>query len=343
MLSPRMPELTALQMFCTVQRLGSFSSAGAELGLSQQAVSSRMRALEEQVGARLFDRSPRGSVLTTTGAALAGWAAGVLAASEQLDAAIASLRQDSVRRLRVVASQTIAEHLLPRWLVTYRRQQEATGRTPTHADLAVTNSTSAASVVRAGDADLGFIESPILPAGLSARTVGFDELVVVVAPGHRWERRHEAITARELAGTALVTRELGSGTREALESILAEQAPNALRAAPLVELSTSAAVRSSIIAGTAPGVLSSLAVRDDLALGRLVAIPTLGLSLRRPLTAIWMGGATPGAAAQELVAIASADQDPAWRRAPSATRPRVRGRVAPTGAERGPNSPPARR
>lgn len=311
MLSPRMPELTALQMFCSVQRLGSFSAAGTELGLSQQAVSSRMRALEELVGSRLFDRSPRGSVLTPTGATIVGWAREVLAASERLDTAIASLRRDGVRQLRVVASQTIAEHLLPHWLVTLRRQQEANGLTPTLTELAVTNSTSAAAVVRAGDADVGFIESPVLPTGLATRTVRFDDLVVVVAPGHRWARRREAITADELARTPLVTRELGSGTREALELVLAEQAPDSPLAAPLVELSTSAAVRSSIIAGTAPGVLSSLAVRDDLILGRLVAIPTQGLSLRRPLTAIWMTGPAPSeAVAKDLVAIASAERDP---------------------------------
>jgi molybdate transport repressor ModE-like protein len=306
MLSSRMPELTALQMICTVQRLGSFSAAGKALGLSQQAVSSRMRALEEVIGSPLLVRSPRGSSLTETGALIADWASDVLAAAERLDAGIASLRQDGIRQLRVVASQTIAEHLLPQWLVILRRQQEAGGTTPTLTEFTVTNSTSAAAVVRAGDADVGFIESPALPAGLASRTVRYDDMVVVVAPGHRWARRRTAITADELARTPLVTRERGSGTREALESILAEQAPESPTTAPIVELSTSAAVRSAIIAGTAPGVLSSLAVRDDLTLGRLVAIPTQQLSLRRPLTAIWRSGTVPPIGpARDLVAIAA--------------------------------------
>jgi DNA-binding transcriptional LysR family regulator len=74
--------------------------------------------------------------------------------------------------------------------------------------------------------------------------------------------------------------------------------------APAVELSTSAAVRSAIAAGTAPGVLSALAVRDDLTLGRLVAVPT-EQPILRPLTAIWQGGRTPPPGpARDLIAIA---------------------------------------
>lgn len=304
MLSARMPPLTALQMLRTVHRLGSFSAAGAALGLSQQAVSSRMRALEEAVGAPLLSRSPRGSTLTPTGTLIAEWADDVLDAAERLDAAIASVRHDAGRRLRVVASQTVAEHLVPGWLVALRRREEAGGEHPSVIELSVTNSSVAAVRVRSGEADIGFIESPRLPRGLAHRRIRDDEMVAVVAPGHPWSRRHAPLSAAELAHTPLVTREVGSGTRDALEVILATQAPGASLPAPVVELSTSAAVRSAIAAGTAPGVLSALAVRDDLALGRLVAVPT-EQPILRPLTAIWQGGRTPPPGpARDLVAIA---------------------------------------
>lgn len=305
MLSPRMPELSALEMLAAVHDLGSLSAAGKQLGLSQQAVSSRMRSLESQIGCALLTRTPRGSTLTESGVLVAGWAADVLAAAERLDAGIASIRSDTVRQLKVAASQTIAEHLLPHWLVALRRQQEALGTTPTVVELTVGNSEAAAALVRSGQAALGFIESPHLPPGLSAATVQNDDMVLVVAPGHPWARRRTPVTAVELAGTALVTREHGSGTRDALESLLAA-AGAASQAAPMVELSTTAAVRSAIAAGTAPGVLSALAVRDDLALHRLVAVPVRGLPLRRALTAIWQGGSTPPPGpARDLVSIAA--------------------------------------
>jgi DNA-binding transcriptional LysR family regulator len=295
-LNSRTPDLAALQMLVTVQELGSFSAAGAALALTQQAVSSRMRALEEQIGTPLLVRSSAGSTLTAAGALLAGWADEVLAAAERLNAGISSMRGENLRQLQVAASQTIAEHLVPQWLVTLRSLQGSAGVIPTVVELSVTNSAGVVSLVRAGKVSLGFIESPNLPSGLS----------VVVTPTHRWAHRRKPLTADELAGTPLVTREVGSGTREALETSLKSQAPNLTMVAPVLELSTSAAVRSAISAGIAPGVLSTLAVRDDLRLGRLVIVSTPHLDLRRPLTAIWRKNtAALTAPARALMSIAS--------------------------------------
>jgi len=305
MLSPRVPDLAALQMLAAVQDLGSLSAAAHRLGLSQQGVSARMRSLEAQVGSPLLARTPRGSTLTPAGELVAGWAAEVLAAAERLDAGIASLRSNRVRQLHVAASQTIAEYLLPQWLVALRRQQESFGMPPATVELTVSNSAGAVELVRSGSADIGFIESPGIPADLASQTVRYDQLVLVTAPDHPWAGRRSPVSAEELARTPLVTREHGSGTREALEHMLAGEA-RGTRTRPAVELPTTAAVRSAIAAGTAPGVLGELAVRDDLVLHRLVSVPVTGVALRRPLTAIWATGKTPPPGpARDLVAIAA--------------------------------------
>jgi DNA-binding transcriptional LysR family regulator len=81
-------------------------------------------------------------------------------------------------------------------------------------------------------------------------------------------------------------REAGSGTRDTLTDHLAAQDPP-LRPTIAMELGTSAAVRSAIAAGIGPGVLSRLAVRDDLVLGRLVAVDVAGPPLTRQLTIVW--------------------------------------------------------
>ena len=301
----RTPDLTALKMLRLVQDLGSLSATGAALGLSQQAVSARMRALETQIGTSLIARTPRGSTLTPTGTLVAGWARDVLDAAEHLDAGIAAIRQDTTTTLRVVASQTIAEHLLPGWLVTLRQQQVARS-TPNAVHLHVSNSQAAAELVRAGEFDLGFIETPVLPRGLKTMTIAGDDMVVVVPPGHPWVRRRRPVTVAELARTPLVTREPGSGTRAALLAILDEHAGGSHPVAPAVELSTSAAVRSAVAAGIAPAVLSALAIRDDVALGRLITVAT-AFPLSRPLTAIWPSGRLPHLGpARNLLDIAAA-------------------------------------
>jgi DNA-binding transcriptional LysR family regulator len=303
-LSARMPDLAALQMLRLVHDRGSLSAAGKALGLSQQAVSSRMKALEDQIGSSLLTRSARGSTLTPTGTLVAGWALDVLNAAELLGAGIAAIRHGGANTLRVVASQTIAEYLLPGWLVTLRQRQEARGETPSAVELHVANSRSSCALVSSGAVDLGFVETTSVPADLKSKGLGQDDMVVVVSPGHSWTRRRRPLAPAELAGTPMVTREPGSGTRGALQAILAKQAPENPPASPVVELSTNAAVRSAIARGIAPGVLSTLAVHDDVLLGRLVAVPTQ-MPLRRPLTAIWQRGKNPRTGpARDLIAIA---------------------------------------
>jgi len=119
-LSGHVPDLPALEVLLTVARTGSLNSAGRELGVSQQAVSSRIRAIEAQTGVPLVSRTPRGSSLTDEGVVVAEWAARLLDVAAELDAGIAALRQDRHSRLRVSASLTVAEALLPGCLVAFR-------------------------------------------------------------------------------------------------------------------------------------------------------------------------------------------------------------------------------
>ena len=182
-LGPHVPELRALELLVVVSRTGSLSAAAAELGITQQAASSRVRTMESLVGTPLLDRSRRGSALTPTGELLVQWAGGVLEAAEQLDAGIAALRADRRGHLSIAASLTIAEHLLPGWLVALRARQAQLGQVPTDVTMTATNSERVATLVAAGDVDLGFVEGPDAPEDLQHRLVGTDTLVGSRRPG----------------------------------------------------------------------------------------------------------------------------------------------------------------
>ncbi|MEJ5886893.1 LysR family transcriptional regulator [Pseudokineococcus marinus] len=308
-LGDRVPDLRALQLLVAVRDLGSLGAAGAACGTTQQAASARLRSTEALVGVPLVLRGARGSRLTPAGELIARWADAVLDAAAHLDAAATALRQDAATHLRLAASLTAAEHLVPRWLAEAARREREAGRAPARVALRTTNSEEVAALVRAGEVDLGVVEGPEAPEGLAARDVAADRLVVVVAPEHPWARRRSGITAAELAATPLVSRESGSGTRSALRRALAEALPAGHDVAePALVVASAAAVRASVVAGVAPGALSSLDVADELALGRLVAVPVRGVDLRRTLRAVWRGGATPPAgAARDLLALAVAD------------------------------------
>ncbi len=279
-------DIAALRALREVDRQGSIAAAAAVLGVSQQALSARMRTLERVTGVSLLARSPAGSQLTEQGRLIVGWAEDLLDAADRLAAGLRSIRSGVSHRLAIAASQTIAEHLVPHWLIELRAAEQSAGCPPTAAELTVSNSTGVVELIRGARADLGFIETPHLPSNLVTAQLRDDELLVVTAPAHPWARRRKPLALAELAGTPLVMREAGSGTRDTLTDHLAAQSPP-LRARIAMELGTSAAVRSAIAAGVGPGVLSRLAVRDDLVLGRLVAIEIAGAPLTRELTAVW--------------------------------------------------------
>ncbi len=287
------PDLDSLQLLLEVAESGSLGRAAARHGISQPAVSARVQSMERLVGFPLLTRSPRGSRLNPAGALLADWARGVLQAAEVLEAGIGSLRSDRAGRLRVAASLTVAEHLLPGWLVRL-----AAAYPDTAVSLDASNSAQVAAAVLAGHADIGFVEGPDLPEGLQQRIVARDRLVVVVPLSHPWARRRRPIEAGELAATRLVQREPTSGTRTSLELVLASFAP---LAAPLLELSTSSGVRSAVAAGAGPAVLSNLAVHDDVVAGRLVQVPVRGIDLGRHLRAVWPAGQHITVAAGDLL------------------------------------------
>ena len=124
---------------------------------------------------------------------------------------------------------------------------------------------------------------PDRSAPLHSITVARDRLVVVVSPAHPWARRRRPLTVAEFAATPLLVREPGSGTRTTLDLALQEYE----RAAPLLELGSAAAIRTSVLGGVGPAVMSTLAVADQLQSGELRVVEVDGLDLPRSLRAVW--------------------------------------------------------
>ena len=290
------PDLAALRALKLVAEQGSISAAAAQLQVSQQAVSLRIRSLEADLRVRILARTPRGSHLTPAGEVVVGWAASLLAAADEFAAAVESFRANKGMTLNIAASLTIAEHLLPEWIARWRSRLGDEGPV---IRLTAANSRAVIEAVREGAADLGFIETPALPSDLGSVAVGSDTIEVVVPVGHPWAQQG-AVSVSELAREPLVLREAGSGTREALETALSEEG-HPLREEPASVQSTTLGVRSAIMAGAAPGALSSLAISEDIRSGRLARVPIVNLRIERPLTAVW-AGSTPMPGARDFLA-----------------------------------------
>lgn len=295
-LPPRVAELAGFDLLLSVARLGGIGAAARAHGISQPAASARIQQLEARVGVALVERSPRGSKLSKAGALVADWARPAVEAAADLEAGITALRSERAGRLRVAASLTVAEYLLPKWLAALRTWNPLTAVALTSG-----NSSEVARQVLTGDADLGFVEGPELPTGLRAEVVGTDELKLVVAAEHPWARRHRTIGPAQLAETPLISREQGSGTRRALELALDPHVP----VEPMLEFSSTTAIKAAVMESIAPAVLGAHTVAAELAAGTLVAIEVTGMDLRRSLRVVWPAGRTLRGPAADLAAIAA--------------------------------------
>lgn len=285
-MTDRWPDLNVLQLLVAVAEFGSVGAAAAQVGISQPSASASITRCERRLGLKLLDRSTRGSTLTTDGALYVDWARDLLSAAERMQLATAALKSARAAHLRVAASMTVAEYLVPKWLGAFRRNYAGV-----EVNLSVLNSDQVVEEVRAGCHDLGFIETTQSVRDLHVATLARDQLLVVVAPDNPWTRRRKPVSAVELAATPLVQREEGSGTRRTF--IDACRATGLEPLDPAQSLASNTAVRVAAMAGTAPAVLSQLAVRDAVAVGDLVVIPVIGIDLHRRIRAIWTGSKRP--------------------------------------------------
>lgn len=294
-----------LDLLLSVADTGSLGAAGRRHGMSQPAVSMRIRQLELQLGLRLVERSSTGSRLTPAGATVADWARPVVDAAHSLLVGADALRAEQTSRLRLAASMTVAEYLMPEWLGRFH------GRHPEVAvALRMGNSQDVGAMVGERAVDLGFVEGGAAPAGLMARAIGDDELAVVVPPGHHWARRRRPITVYDLSATPLVLREPGSGTRQVLEHRLAE---DCLGVTTELELESTTAIKAAVVRGQGPSVLSRRAVARELADGSLVEVKVEGLRLDRKLRAVWLPGHPLDPLAARFLAIAVGVKPPRRR------------------------------
>ena len=298
------PPISELESFVMSVRLGSVSAAARALEISQQTASMRLRSLERRLEIELVQRSPRGITPTGAGEAVLAWAIEVLDAAERFSSGVQSLRGVShASELKVGASQTIAGHLLPRWILQLRSAGLTERAQSPEVELHTGNSSEVIAMLRAGSIDLGFVETPHVPKDLGSAQVASDQMLVAVAPDHAWAAL-QRVALSDLAATALVMREAGSGTREAFDQAVS-LAGNYAPVEAAFTLATEAAVRSAVAEGVGPAVLSELTLTDDIKLQRIVGV-SIDPPLLRPFTAIWRGSARDlRGAARTLVSIAS--------------------------------------
>ena len=267
--------LRQLEVFAAIAHSGSTREAAGRVARSQSAASAALGELETALGEPLFDRVGRRLVLNENGRAMLPGAVALLDRAAELQALFT---EDHAAPLRVAASLTIGEYLLPSLMAQWKL---AHPNSAVH--LAIGNTSKVIAAVAGLEADVGFIEGPQTHADLRVLRWVSDELVVVAAPGHPLAAAQAAkvtrISARQLAEASWILREHGSGTRLASDRWLIEHL-GSLNIG--FELGSTEAIKRLAAAGAGLACLSRHTVAEELASGELLALRTrLPIARRR--------------------------------------------------------------
>ena len=256
-----------LQVFHAVATHLSFTKAAEVLFMTQPAVTFQVKQLEEQLNARLFDRKQGRIALTRAGQVAREYAERILALSDELDAHLREVGGLTAGPLRIGASMTIGDYVLPRLIGEYKARFPAV--VPT---LIVGNSESIQERVAERTLDLGFIEGDSHLPSLSSAVCCADELQVVCAPSHPLAKAACA-TPAALIRYPYVNREPGSGTRAVIDHYLQRAGVQPESLDIVVEFGSPEAIKGVVATGLGFAIMSHVIVAKELQLGKLVQIP----------------------------------------------------------------------
>jgi len=299
-----------LSVFRAVADEMSFRKAAEVLHLSQPAVSQHIHALEEEAGVQLFDRA-RGEghgsqiSLTEAGRVLLGYANTAAETMVEARRALAALNHEVVGELRLGASTTVAQYVLPRILGAFLRQYPQV-----KLSLVSGNTERIVESVAEKKVALGIIEGPAMRRDVKTERMVKDEMVLIVSPTHTLALRKGAvITPAELAKLPLLLRERGSGSRRVVERALKKVGIPLRSLGVAMELDSTEAIISGVEAELGVGFVSRWAVGKVLRLGTVRVVAVEGLEIVRDFSFVRLAGSEMrgAAAAFQRFAMGSAD------------------------------------
>jgi DNA-binding transcriptional LysR family regulator len=261
-----------LRAFVALARTGSFTVAGRQLFLSQSAVSHSMKALEEDVGCRLLDRLGKRVVLTQAGEQLLHHAGKILGEMAAARSSLEHLGKWGHTRLRLGASTTACQHLLPPVL------RELKAKHP-HCIVTIEPGDTAENVtlLRDGKVDLALVLEPPLEERFEFKPLFHDSLQFMVEPSHPW-----AVSGRieraEIPKQSYIFYSKSSVTFRMVESYFRDED---MVLNSVIELGSMGAIKELVKLGLGVGILAAWTAQEELASRALVALPTGRRKLRR--------------------------------------------------------------
>ncbi|MGP0691078.1 DNA-binding transcriptional regulator YeiE [Citrobacter freundii] len=262
--------LRQLEVFAEVLKSGSTTQASVMLALSQSAVSAALTDLEGQLGVQLFDRVGKRLVVNEHGRLLYPRALALLEQTTEIE----QLFREDNGAIRVYASSTIGNYILPAMIARYRHDFP-----DLPLELSVGNSQDVINAVLDFRVDIGLIEGPCHSTEIISEPWLEDELVVFAAPSSPLTKG--PVTLEQLAASPWILRERRSGTRELVDYLLLSHLPRFQMA---MELGNSEAIKHAVRHGLGISCLSRRVIAEQLQAGTLSEVP---VPLPRLVRTLW--------------------------------------------------------
>src|SRR5438132_171368 len=266
-----------LETFIEVSRLSSFSRAAEKRFRTQPAISSQIRSMEEEVGAKLLDRSGGKVSLTASGKLFLKFAEETLDARKAATVAIAETERVPRGEIVVGANEGTCLHILPEVFAHFKKQYPDVSVSIRRADY----SKVLESVID-NSVDFGVVSMPVTDPRLTVLLIHKDELVLISPPQHPLAKMKSA-TIAEVAKFHLVIPKAGH-TRDSLEDLFHE---HRLKPHYAMELDSSELLKRFVAADVGVGFIARSHVQEDVQAKVLAAIPIADAQIRRDLALVF--------------------------------------------------------
>jgi DNA-binding transcriptional LysR family regulator len=266
-----------LETFLEVARLCSFSRAAEKRFRTQPAISSQIRALEEEVGAKLLDRSGGKVSLTASGKLFLKYAEETIECRKAVLTAVAETERVPRGEIIVGANEGTCLHILPEVFAEFKRQYPDVAVNIKRADYA-----KILESVIDNSVDFGVVSLPVTDNRLTVVLIHRDDLLIIAPPQHPLAKMKSA-TVAEAAKFPLVVPKAGH-TRDALENLFHERK---LKPRYAMELDSSELLKRFVAADVGVGFIARSNVSEDVKAGVLAAIPLSDAQIRRDLALVF--------------------------------------------------------
>jgi DNA-binding transcriptional LysR family regulator len=267
--------LKQLKAFRAVASLGQVRLAAQQLNLSQPATSMAIAELENQLGCQLFDRTGNKLLINHQGELLMPLASELLDRTSEIETLFKDLQDTDCGHLRIGASTTIGNYLLPDTL------GHLSNRYPNISfNMDIRNTETIIHKVASFDLDIGCIEGPCRHEDINVIPWKEDELMVICGPEHPLASKGE-VSVEELSSEYWILREPGSGTRNLFDQSLGLHLQEL---SIKMELNQAEAIKKLVQSGQGISCLSSFCISRELHQGELIALKVSGIELKRRLS-----------------------------------------------------------